>query len=662
MSESLSAGYMPWWNPYVNFGIPQYADMSSSFWSPVTWIIAGTVGYNIYTITLELLLYILLGAWGMYKCGELFGWTKEIKVIAAISYMCCGYMVGHLQHLNWIAGSGFLPWCFWSYHLLLNGYSLKRVFISVILFYLLISSSHPGIIIGSIYFFTAYSIYSFFSNRKSDSRQITLWNFSKPILLLIALLLIVSSALIISYTEILPFITRGDKVISTDKAMNSNSFQSWISFIFPFSSVKKDSFFGNDVSLRNNYFGLTLLISLFTFFAAKKNHTYFFLAAGFLFLILSSNNFVHTFCFKYLPLLNYVRLNGEFRIFALFSFILVATNNLQYYQKGEGDSKLFKRVSSVLGLIILFVLFWAAINSILTKDSILFTSVSFEHLSAVTFFKSIADNLSFFDALVIQSLIQLPILLLIRKYTLQKKINRLLLIVALDLCVATLINLPFTGAGSKSTKELQTLLNASPRGIPVPALQPISLNNPGIAGITDVLGKWSFYNKQPATNKQAAYPIQFKNEEYIFQQQIMHFLEQKPFLFFSSNLPDSSMLIQHTSDSVTISSEKIELLAFTPNNIQAKLTATQPGDIILLYQNYPHWKYTLNGQSVQPENYLNAFSKLNIAKPGTYLVSYSFIPGKIKIWMIVSLITFILLLIALLLLPRVKKEDSPILL
>ena len=662
MSESLSAGYMPWWNPYVNFGIPQYADMSSSFWSPLTWIIAGTFGYNVYTITLELLLYILLGAWGMYKCGEVFGWTKEIKLIAAISYMCCGYMVGHLQHLNWIAGSGFLPWCFWTYHLLLNGYSLKRVFLSVILFYLLISSSHPGIIISSIYFFTAYTIYSFFSNRKSASRQITLWNFSKPILLLIALLLIVSSALIVSYAEILPFITRGEKIISATPAMNSNSVQSWISFVFPLSTAKNSVFFGNDISLRNNYLGLTLLIFLFTFFAVKKNDTYFFLAAGSLFLILSSNNFIHTFCFRYLPLLNYVRLNGEFRIFALFSFILVAATNLQYYQKGEGDTKLFKRVSSVLGLIILFVLFWSAINTILTKDSILFTSVSFAHLSAVTFFKSIADNLSFFDALVIESLIQLPILLLIRKYIRQKKISRLLLIVAIDLFVATLINLPFTGVGTKSTKELQTLLNASPRGIPVPALKPLILNDQGIAGITDVLGKWSFYNKQPGTNKQAAYPIQFKNENYIFQQQVMYLLEQKPFLFFSSNLPDSSMLIQHTSDSVTISSEKIELLAFTPNNIQAKFTATQPGDIILLYQNYPHWKYTLNGQSVQPENYLNAFSKLNIAKPGTYLVSYSFSPGKIKIWMFVSLISFILLLITLLLLPGTKKEGSSILL
>ncbi|MBK8088761.1 MAG: hypothetical protein IPK31_12905 [Chitinophagaceae bacterium] len=151
-------------------------------------------------------------------------------------------MVGHLQHLNWIAGAGFLPWCFWSYHLLLNGYSLKRVFLSAVIFYLLISSSHPGIIIGSIYFFAAYTIYSYFANRKSGIRPITLWNFSKPILLLIALLLIVSSGLIISYTEILPFITRGEKIISATPVMNSNSIQSWISFIFPFSTVKNDSF------------------------------------------------------------------------------------------------------------------------------------------------------------------------------------------------------------------------------------------------------------------------------------------------------------------------------------------------------------------------------------------------------------------------------------
>ena len=61
MSESIHAGYMPLWNPYINFGIPQYADMSSGYWSPVTWLVASTIGYNAYTLTLEVLLYILIG-------------------------------------------------------------------------------------------------------------------------------------------------------------------------------------------------------------------------------------------------------------------------------------------------------------------------------------------------------------------------------------------------------------------------------------------------------------------------------------------------------------------------------------------------------------------------------------------------------------------------
>ncbi len=647
MSESLSAGYIPWWNPYVNFGIPQYADMSSSFWSPVTWMIAGTVGYNIYTITLELLLYILLGAWGMYKCGELFGWAKEIKLIAAISYMCCGYMIGHLQHLNWIAGAGFLPWCFWSYHLLLKGYSLKRVFLSVILFYLLISSSHPGIIIGSIYFFAAYTIYSFFTHKKEGNPKISLWNFTKPILLLLSLLLVVSSALIVSYAEILSFITRGEKLTSANAVMNSNSFQSWISFIFPASTVKNDSFFGSDISLRNNYFGLTLLLFLFTSFAGRRNHTYFFLTAGLLFLALSSNNFFHTFCFRYFPLINYVRLNGEFRVFALFSFILVAASNLQAFQKEECGNKQFKKISFLTGIIILFVFFYATIEILLTKKSIFFTPLTLDHLSVIALIKSIADKLSFFDVLLIQGLIQLPILFLIRNSIQQKKISRLLLIVALDLCVAALTNLPFTGAGSKSAKELQTLLNASPDGIPVPVLQPIVLNDTGITGITAILGKWSFYNKQPGTNKQAAYPIEFKNEHFLFQQQVMHFLEQKSFLFYLTNLPGSIAKGVLTTDSVNSTDAEIELLVFNPDQIQAKLTTARQGNIILLYQSYPHWKYTLNNEPVQPEKYLNAFSKINITKPGTYIISYTFSPGKIKIWMLVSLTAFMLLLFSL---------------
>ena len=35
-SESIHSGHLPLWNPYINFGLPQYGDMSSGYWNPVT--------------------------------------------------------------------------------------------------------------------------------------------------------------------------------------------------------------------------------------------------------------------------------------------------------------------------------------------------------------------------------------------------------------------------------------------------------------------------------------------------------------------------------------------------------------------------------------------------------------------------------------------------
>ena len=659
MSESLSAGYMPWWNPYVNFGIPQYADMSSGFWNPVTWLIAVSAGYNIYTITLELLLYILLGAWGMYKCGNLFGWSKEVKLIAAISYMCCGFTVGHLQHLNWISGAGLLSLCFWSYHLLLTKFSLKGIARSAVLFYLLISSSHPVIIIGAIYFFSAYTVYYWSTIKKSTEPKAYL-HFSKAILLLPVLLVAVSSALMIGYTELWPFITRGEKIMSVTPSMNSTTIQSWISFIFPLSTVKNSTFFGNEITLRDNYIGILLFIFLLLSIAGRTKQYRFFWITGILFLILASDNIIHTYCFKYLPLFGYVRLNGEFRIFALFSFIISAANGLQYYQAAEGSSKIFKRICFLISIIIITVFVWACVKIFITKDSILFTSVSFDQFSLTGFFKPIADKLSFYDMLALQGIIQLPILLLIRKSVLQKKIRQLLLIVIADLCLATLLHLPFTGAGTKSAEEIQSLLNESPRGIPIPTLSPISLNNSGRSGIKAVLGSWSFYNKQPGTLSQASYPIEFKNEQDLFQQQVIRYLKDKPFLFFSSNLPDRKTLLQQTTDSITIIPDpKVELRFFSPTHIRARFTADKPGNLILLYQNYPHWECKLNDQRIIQDTYLNAFIKLQIKKPGTYTVDYTFNPGKIKIWMVVSLITFLLLVIFAVLLPENKKQSDP---
>ena len=164
MSESLHAGHLPLWNPYINYGIPQYGDMSSGYWSPLTWLIAASVGYNAYTFTIEILIYILLGGIGMYKLCRFFNLQNKARLIAAAAYMCCGYYVGHLEHFNWLSGAAFLPWCVWGYLLLQQNLSAKNILQSAILFYLFISSAHPGITIGAFYFFIALSVFMFFKN------------------------------------------------------------------------------------------------------------------------------------------------------------------------------------------------------------------------------------------------------------------------------------------------------------------------------------------------------------------------------------------------------------------------------------------------------------------------------------------------------------------
>src|SRR5436853_5192493 len=67
ISESLYSNYFPWWNPFIHFGIPQYGDMNNGFWNPIMWLFAKFCGYDIWAITYEEMLYILLGRLAIYK-------------------------------------------------------------------------------------------------------------------------------------------------------------------------------------------------------------------------------------------------------------------------------------------------------------------------------------------------------------------------------------------------------------------------------------------------------------------------------------------------------------------------------------------------------------------------------------------------------------------
>ncbi len=114
ISESLYSNTFPWWNPYINYGIPQYGDMNNGYWNPFLWLIAKVFGYSVLTITLEEMFYILVGGWGIYKLARHFKISQNISLLSSLSYMSGGYIVGHLQHSTLLLDywHGVFPLCF----------------------------------------------------------------------------------------------------------------------------------------------------------------------------------------------------------------------------------------------------------------------------------------------------------------------------------------------------------------------------------------------------------------------------------------------------------------------------------------------------------------------------------------------------------------------
>ena len=192
MSESIQSGYLPLWNPYINFGLPQYGDMSSGFWSPVTWLIASTIGYTcLYSFTIELLgstywlpVPVCIFFAGFMALRKLFPLLQELRICAAVIWSAtCNISTGSVE-LHCFPGACGL-------NQFQKRFSLKNSTLAAILFYLLVSSSHPGIIIGSIVLFYCFIMFSYFRNRMAVQFQRLSSSFiPRHIVLFIALFLV----------------------------------------------------------------------------------------------------------------------------------------------------------------------------------------------------------------------------------------------------------------------------------------------------------------------------------------------------------------------------------------------------------------------------------------------------------------------------------------
>jgi len=653
MGEAIHSHQLPLWNPYISFGLPFYGDMSASYWSPLTWLIAATAGYNPYTLTIEVLIYLLLSGIGMYHLSGCFTNNRYIQLIAAISYMCNGYIVGHLQHINWLSGAACLPFCLWSLEKIQSERTLKWLLLASLFFYLLLSTSHPGISIGAFYFFTCYIIAKLLADYKQQGVPGVLKSVRLH-LLFAGCLLLLSSGLIVGYADIFPHFDRNEAVDLSLSLNQNTDIKSWLSVLLPFATTSDDTFFRNDPAFRNIYFGLALFILFIaSLFYEKTKKQVFFLVSGAFFLLLSLGGVIKLFAAKFIPLLGHVRVNAEFRIFAILCFTTAAviffnrvTQERDYYQKKLKPII----VSAIVVLSCLFV--FAFINLLQGKESALqYISSTQGNLFNRDTIKEMLDAVSIYDALLIQSVIQITLLLLLINAFVKKQLKKVFLIAATDIVIATLLNVPFTGVGRVPVSTVSAILQKSPPGIPTPSLNPVRYNDTLPLNEERILGVWSFYNKQPGSAKADLYPVKLINNYSYYQQAAKDTslrITDMPFLYISD-----SILVKKPKQIKALTKENI--VHYKTGELHLKITADRSCYVVLLQNYYPHWYYKKNGQTYPVQQAGINFIGIPLEK-GENDVRIFFNPILIKAGLLFSGVVLILYVLVLLM-PRLRNTS-----
>jgi hypothetical protein len=510
---------------------------------------------------------------------------------------------------------------------------------------MLIASAHPGIIICAVYFFTGVLVFHFFKSDPVAPFKTRIKYIGKANGIFLLLLLILSSGIIAGYLDILPYFGRGEKVSLADSLSEPANLQTWISALFPFATVKNDSFYHTDISMRNSYFSLALLLFFLLAVLNKKNSWQkFLLLAGIIFALLSSGGIFKEFAYHFIPFIGYVRLNGEFRIFTLLCFIIIAAIELNRFieqrKKFEGN---IKWLYFIIEIIVIACISYGMYKAF-TGESIVFKmrTVLAENGFALKL-KTFIDSLSFYDTIWIQGILQLFILWAIKWCLKFSNWNLLQKIVVADMIIACLLNIPFTGVGKASVAQVQAVLNKSPKGIPVPALQSLLKNDSLPTEEKELVGDWSMYNKQIGTREEVFYPVVLKNMQLFYKTVKLQ--------------PDESYVDQPFVFSTGTDSSNLAVISFSPSRIVVEADADSAAMIVLKQNFYPHWYAETGIEKKQAGNFGINFMSGPLTK-GPNKIAFSFEPTIIKWTMLLSLSAFVLYCILLMVLKTKPPDPS----
>ncbi len=113
--DTLLAGHLPLWNPYVGMGAPLLANYQSALFYPPTWVYflfyaLGGLGAMVWVQALLLALHLAWAGLGMAFLVRRLGLGELAQALAGLAYGLSGYLVARAGFLSINAAAAWLPW------------------------------------------------------------------------------------------------------------------------------------------------------------------------------------------------------------------------------------------------------------------------------------------------------------------------------------------------------------------------------------------------------------------------------------------------------------------------------------------------------------------------------------------------------------------------
>lgn len=159
ISDCFKSGYFPLWSPYVAAGTPFFINPQSQLYSPLTLLVAPTLGYTQFSAQVQSVFMLFFGGCGAYALSYTLWRSRWAALASAVCFNFTSAIFGNLEHTTIISSAALLPWLFWAAGLAARGAHAWAYPALAFFIYFLITSGYPGVILMGLLWLLAYTVY-----------------------------------------------------------------------------------------------------------------------------------------------------------------------------------------------------------------------------------------------------------------------------------------------------------------------------------------------------------------------------------------------------------------------------------------------------------------------------------------------------------------------